>query len=158
MIKIYLVIFVVLILFVAIRRIRRISPEASTKYQKKIWFFILIATLLVLVVTGKLDALLALLGVFIARMLPMLRYAPVIQKLWFMFKSGGKSKYQQHSVARKNQMTVDEAYQVLGLKPNATKQEIISRHKRLMMKVHPDKGGSDFLATQLNNARHILLK
>ncbi|MCY3795171.1 MAG: DnaJ domain-containing protein [Gammaproteobacteria bacterium] len=46
---------------------------------------------------------------------------------------------------------------VLGLGANATKQEIIEAHRRLMAKNHPDKGGSTFIAQQLNEAKRTLL-
>jgi hypothetical protein len=54
-------------------------------------------------------------------------------------------------------MTVDEAYAVLGLSPGADPDAIKEAHHRLMMKLHPDHGGSDYLATQINRARDVLL-
>ena len=144
---------------------QRAPPEVVANYLRKISLVALIIVLLMLAAMGKLDWLFALVGVgiaFIVRMLPaLLRYAPFLQRLWFMSKSGqqGNGNGQDHRSATNNgQMTVDQAYQVLGLKPGVTRQEIIAAHKRLMMKVHPDKGGSDFLAAQLNRAKEVLLK
>ena len=54
-------------------------------------------------------------------------------------------------------MTVEEAYAVLGLARGATPEEIREAHHRLMDKLHPDHGGSDYLATQINRARDVLL-
>ncbi|EAL65634.1 hypothetical protein DDB_G0283735 [Dictyostelium discoideum AX4] len=55
-----------------------------------------------------------------------------------------------------NKMTPAEAANILGLKEESTKEEIKIRHKLLMIKNHPDKGGSSYLATKINEARNVL--
>ncbi|WP_282607363.1 DnaJ domain-containing protein [Pelagibius sp. Alg239-R121] len=55
-------------------------------------------------------------------------------------------------------MTRQQAYEVLGLKPGASKEEVREAHKRLLQKIHPDHGGSNFLAAQINRAKDLLLK
>jgi len=61
--------------------------------------------------------------------------------------------------ARKNsQMTEDEALDVLGLDQGASKDDINGAYKRLMAQCHPDKGGSDWMAAQLNEAKQVLTK
>lgn len=52
----------------------------------------------------------------------------------------------------------DEALQILGLSGSPTKEEIINAHRRLINRLHPDRGGSDFLAARVNQARDTLLK
>lgn len=56
-----------------------------------------------------------------------------------------------------DKMTRQEAYQILGLEPNSSQEEIHQAWRRLIKGVHPDSGGSAFLAAKINNARDILL-
>ena len=54
-------------------------------------------------------------------------------------------------------MSVHEAREILGITENANKDEIINAHRRLIQKIHPDRGGSEYLAIKINRAKDVLL-
>ena len=54
-------------------------------------------------------------------------------------------------------MTREDALAVLGLREGATREDILAAHRRLMMQMHPDKGGSDYLAAKINAAKAVLV-
>src|ERR1700674_50057 len=54
-------------------------------------------------------------------------------------------------------VTVEEAYAILGLAPGADEEAIREAHHRLMKQLHPDHGGTDYLAAKINRARDVLL-
>ncbi|MGI0116472.1 molecular chaperone DnaJ [Zooshikella sp. RANM57] len=69
--------------------------------------------------------------------------------------------YQQQSEQKQGfhtEMSLEEAAQILGVSISAHRDEIINAHRHLMHSIHPDKGGSSYLASKLNQARDILLK
>ncbi|MFT5273704.1 MAG: hypothetical protein ACI9J2_000220 [Saprospiraceae bacterium] len=55
-------------------------------------------------------------------------------------------------------LSKQQAYEILGIESNANEEDIKSAHKRLMQKLHPDRGGSNYLAAQINAAKDTLLK
>ena len=55
-------------------------------------------------------------------------------------------------------MTEDEALSVLGLSRGANAEEIRAAHRKLISQLHPDKGGTDYLASKINEARDFLMR
>lgn len=116
--------------------------------------------LLLLALTGNLNALAAfitLIAALLLRLMPLLTaILPHLHRFWTQ-QGGAQGQHSAHSARPKGGMSQDEAYEILGLKPGATESDILAAHRRLMLKNHPDRGGSDYLAAKINLAKKTLL-
>ncbi|WP_148864374.1 DnaJ domain-containing protein [Marinobacter fonticola] len=126
--------------------------------------------ILLLLLTGRIHVLVAAGAALLPllRKLPALvRYLPLINRLYRDYKGQGADQqrqqdqadagHRQHAGASINRMSQDEARNILGVGAEASQDEIVAAHRRLMQKVHPDRGGNDFLAAQINEAKTTLL-
>ena len=127
-------------------------------YLKSLAAVLGLLVVLYLTATGRLNWLLAAIGIglaYLLRILPiLLNYAPHLAQLWTRFNTDKQKPQNAHASGK---MSAEEAYQILGLDAGATEEAIIAAHRRLMQKNHPDRGGSDYLATKINLAKKTLL-
>ncbi len=232
---------VLLGLFLAGRWFARTPAPIVSRFLRRAGVVLAVAALVLLAASGRLHWLIALGGALIAgslRLLPLLRYAPLLHQVWRRIRSAanpssadnqstvqtrfvrmcldhasgqmsgevlqgafagkqfrelsraelialfkecrredpdsakllaayldrlygadwhGEADPGTQTTSDTGSMTREEAYRVLGLQPGASDAEITEAHRRLMQKIHPDRGGSDYLAAKINQAKDLLL-
>ncbi len=130
------------------------SATVASAKRSLIWPIIGVCLLLALVLLATGKALLAVVpaGYAVLRM-----FGPMAaSKLLKNFKMG-KAGFGGPDQSGQTSMGRAEALEVLGLEDGATETEVNDAFRRLMAQVHPDKGGSDWMAAKLNDARKTLL-
>ncbi|MFU8817622.1 MAG: molecular chaperone DnaJ [Pseudomonadales bacterium] len=124
---------------------------------------ILVMGLLVLIATGRLHWLAAV----AAAAFPFMRRGLGLLPLFRSFlggrqgpsgAAGGGGQQHRRSGFRSSNMSRSEALEILGLGSQPTREEILAAHRRLIQKLHPDRGGSNYLTQQLNEAKQRLLE
>ncbi len=166
MARLIIVLAIVLAALVIWYKLKHASPEQRKKIILWSTIWSVVGVLAVLAFTGKLSVITAAIGVLVAmlpRVIGYLKYLPLLSRFYQQAKTGAQSAQQKSSqqssqqAARNGNMSQAEALAVLGLKPGASREEIMQTHKRMMQKMHPDRGGSDHLAAQINKAKDTLL-
>lgn len=74
------------------------------------------------------------------------------------FRDGWREGAERADTMATGNMSREQAYAVLGLSTGAGRDEIVVAHRRLMARMHPDRGGSDLLAAMINRAKDVLLE
>ena len=138
----------------------------SRRQRRWLWIFVVaVLAIVVLVATGRLSwhALFAPVGVAFAFLLKALPALFRLLPLWQLFQhwrgGGGAQGEQSRPPDRESApMTRQQALEILGLPQDADRAAVIQAHRDLMHKIHPDRGGSDYLAKRINQAKDYLLK
>ncbi len=113
-----------------------------------------IAVICALVLTGRAHVLTAI----FAGLIPVFKQLPTLLKMAPQFKASSTGEDGPGRAPRTANLTPEQAREILGVKEGCTENEIIEAHRRLMQKLHPDRGGNDYLAAQVNQARDCLLR
>jgi len=138
-------ILVITLLLAILVNFIHLSQYKFKKYLKFFIFICLIGLIIFLLrYNSKIISLLPLIFILFFKWLPIFK----VLKSIFLRKN-----YSDNF----NNMTRKEAYDILGLKPNATKNDIVKRYNLLIKKNHPDVDGSEWISKKLNKARDILL-
>ena len=145
--------FVVYILF---RRAQATPPEQRRAEYIKLGLGIAVLVVVGLTVTGKMHWVgAAITGLLVATR----QLLPTLVKLFPMLASlrGKPSPDGTAPPAHKSpNMSPKEALAVLGLEEGASQEDVIAAHRAMMQKNHPDRGGSDYLAAKINQAKDTL--
>ena len=117
-----------------------------------------------LAATGRLNWIFAAVSAalpFIWRLASLLRFLPWIARLTGHGRTtsaDGDGSGGSHPARPDGRMSREEAAELLGITPDADREAVLAAHRRLMQRLHPDRGGTDYLAARLNEARDRLLE
>lgn len=144
-----------------------LSPHFRRWVRARAPMFILglmAATAVALAITGRLNWIVAAVSAAIPliwRLAPLLRFLPLVARLTGRArgaKADSADTDRQQPASRNGRMARAEAAELLGVDADADRDTVLAAHRRLMQRLHPDRGGTDYLAARLNEARDVLLE
>lgn len=161
MIKVLLAVIAVIGAWVWMAKLRRLPRHQQRKQLLKYGGWVLLGVLIFMVLTGRAHWIVAVLGATI----PLARFLLGIGLQMFpLLRGRHQAKQSQTPPPTTHNMTVTEALATLGLSDGGRRDEpfdrpmVVNAHRRLIQKLHPDRGGSDYLAAKINEAKDVLLK
>jgi hypothetical protein len=155
MVPLIVAVLVLLVLLLLPRMDARADPKDSAKKPRFIGPIVLVLIAAALAVRGRIG--LALLGAAGAWALLFGILRPRLPSPGGGGSGGADDPPRDVPRGRRAGMSRAEALEVLGLREGASEEEIRSAHRRLIVRGHPDKGGTDYLAAKINEAKDVLL-
>ena len=155
---------VVFAIALLVKKLSRIDEKTYHRIVKWGGLVILLIAAILLLRAGLplIAAAVGGLGVLLPRAMQLLRFFGMIKMFRGVFggkrTASGAQGQRSASASAAGSMTKAKAAEILGVKEGATPKEIKTRYQHLMKQVHPDKGGSEHFASQLNEAKDVLLK
>ena len=159
MIQLLLLILSIALLIITIGKIRSLPAKERKTLLIQIGIGIFVISLLLILMTGRIHWL----GVIVGTLIPILK-AFLVRPGQNQVPpgAGAQDNNNYNSASTVSVMTIKEAMEVLGLEGDIERGEInqdivIDAHRKLIQKLHPDRGGNDYLAAKINQAKDVLL-
>ena len=152
--SIFLLFFIVFVVYFT-KRWKVLSREQRTDLVKQFVIWGSVGFLLAMIAMGRASWIMGVIAALIAilsRASQLLVFFPMLKKIF-----SNKVKEEKASTVNPLEMTREQAAEILGVDVNASHDEIRLAHKRLMQKIHPDRGGTEALAKQINQAKERLM-
>ncbi|UTW45717.1 DnaJ domain-containing protein [bacterium SCSIO 12696] len=138
-------------------KLKACPPEKRRNFLLWSGFWGVLGILVILAVSGRMHWL----GVAVAGLVPLFKgllgLALRILPLLNLRRRADSQQGPATPTSQQGNMTEQEAWDTLGLEPGASKEDIVRAHKKLIQKLHPDRGGNDHLAAKINQAKDKLL-
>ena len=165
MLKILVFAIIVTIIIIGGARYKKMDPAQQRKTLWRMATGMFFCVLLLLVITGKMHWIGAAIGALIPFVRNAFNLVTQVLPLWLAHRKPQQSEPNQQNGQAEPEpiaMAIQEALDILGLSGDLTKGEISESmvqdaHRRLIQKLHPDRGGNDYLAAKINQARDLLL-
>ncbi|WP_193164460.1 DnaJ domain-containing protein [Microbulbifer hainanensis] len=139
--------------------------SSNAREKRKLLLQYLLIGLALVAVLAAMTGRLHWVGAAVAVLLPVLgrilqwltRHLPWLAPL---LAKHAQARQEQRSSTTENgpHLTRDEACKILDVPADASDEEIIAAHRKLIQRLHPDRGGNDYLASRINAAKELLLK
>ena len=145
-------------------------PSLSNSEKTKWGLILLVIAMAAMAATGRMHWIgVALAGLvaslrsitpLLIRLFPFIQQ-PILRRFFSDTRNPQQNSHSEHAEDKAKQesaeMSHSEALAVLELSADSTKEDIINAHRHLMQKMHPDRGGSTYLASKINQAKDTLL-